>query len=137
MKIAKEYKWEMGHRLTFHKGGCENLHGHSYKMLVEISGDKDENGMLLDYFDLDKMINPLTGELDHGFIVYNEDIVLIEFMRKINSKMTVVPFQPTAENLCGYLIDKIKKQKLPSNIKTLRVRVSETEDVFAEEIMEV
>jgi len=41
MKIAKEFKWEMGHRLPEHFGQCKNIHGHSYKMLVEFEGEID------------------------------------------------------------------------------------------------
>ena len=60
MKIAKEFRWEMGHRLKFHKGKCINLHGHSYKMMVEFTGDVDENGMVLDYYDVKEIISPLV-----------------------------------------------------------------------------
>ena len=52
MRISKEFRWEMGHRLQLHKGLCKNLHGHSYKMEVELTGDVLENGMVLDYYDL-------------------------------------------------------------------------------------
>ena len=39
MKIAKEFRWEMGHRLPEHFGLCKNIHGHSYKMVVEFEGE--------------------------------------------------------------------------------------------------
>ena len=39
MKIAKEFRWEMGHRLPEHFGLCKNIHGHSYKMIVEFEGE--------------------------------------------------------------------------------------------------
>lgn len=132
MKIAKEFSWEMGHRLTFHKGKCKNLHGHSYKCVVEIEGTPDSNGMVLDYYDLSKIVNPLIDELDHSIMVYNEDKDLISALEKLNSKMVVVNFQTTAENICYYLIDKIKSS-LPENIISLKVRVFETENTYAEE----
>ena len=37
MKIAKEFRWEMGHRLPLHDGACRNLHGHTYKAVVTLS----------------------------------------------------------------------------------------------------
>ena len=55
MKIAKEFRWEMGHRLLEHKGKCYNLHGHSYKLLVEFGGEVEPNGMVMDYFDVKKI----------------------------------------------------------------------------------
>ncbi|MGA1250362.1 MAG: 6-pyruvoyl trahydropterin synthase family protein, partial [Candidatus Kapaibacteriota bacterium] len=50
-RIAKEFHWEMGHRLPFHDGGCQNIHGHSYTMRVEVIGEIDPaTGMVIDYF---------------------------------------------------------------------------------------
>ena len=133
MKIAKEFNWEMGHRLPFHEGKCKNLHGHSYKCMIEVTGEPDGNGMVLDYYELKKITEPIFEELDHSFIVWNEDKELIDALSKLNSRMVVVNFQTTAENLCFYLLKKIKAAKLPANIKALKVRVLETENTYAEE----
>lgn len=137
MKIAKEYRWEMGHRLTFHKGGCASLHGHSYKMLVELAGEKNGEGMLLDYFDIDRIVKPVIDKFDHGFAVYSGDREVIDFLNRINSKNIVLPFHPTAENLCEYILENLKSAEFPENIRTLRVRLSETGDVFADETVEI
>ncbi|MDF1612732.1 6-pyruvoyl trahydropterin synthase family protein [Stygiobacter electus] len=133
MKIAKEYRWEMGHRLPFHEGKCKNLHGHSYKCMVEINGEPDKNGMVLDYYDMKKIIKPIIEELDHSFMVWSGDKEVIEFLDKINSKKVIVDFQSTAENICLYLLERIKKTDLPKNINTLKVKVFETENTYAEE----
>lgn len=133
MRIAKEYRWEMGHRLPFHEGKCKNLHGHSYKCMVEISGEPESNGMVLDYYDMKKIIKPIIEELDHSFMVWSGDKEIIEFLDKINSKKVVVDFQTTAENICVYLLERIKKTNLPNNINKLKVKVFETENTYAEE----
>jgi 6-pyruvoyltetrahydropterin/6-carboxytetrahydropterin synthase len=133
MKIAKEFRWEMGHRLKFHQGKCINLHGHSYKMMVEFTGDVDENGMVLDYYDVKEIVAPLVEELDHGFLVYENDTELQEMLKKLNSKHTVVKFESTAENLCKYFLEKIAERELPGNINKISVKVFETENTYAEE----
>ena len=133
MKIAKEFTWEMGHRLPFHEGKCKNLHGHSYKCMIELTGEPDKNGIVLDYYDLKKTAEPIFDELDHSVLVWNEDKELIEALQKINSRMVVVDFQTTAENICVYLLNKIKFAKLPANVTALKVRVFETENTYAEE----
>ncbi len=133
MKIAKEYNWEMGHRLPFHEGKCKNLHGHSYKCMVEICGEPDANGMVLDYYDMKTIIQPVIDELDHSFMVYSQDKEVLEFLNQINSKKVVVDFQSTAENICLYLLGKIKETSLPKNIKSVKVKVLETENTYAEE----
>lgn len=133
MKIAKEFKWEMGHRLPFHLDKCRNLHGHSYKMLVEIEGSKDENGMVLDYYDMKKVVGPLVDELDHAFMVYDKDKELIEVLDKLESKYVLVEFHSTAENMVNYFADKIKETGLPDNINSLKIRIYETSSTYAEE----
>jgi 6-pyruvoyltetrahydropterin/6-carboxytetrahydropterin synthase len=133
MKIAKEFSWEMGHRLPEHFGKCKNIHGHSYKMIVELEGDVDKNGMVLDYFELKKIINPIVEELDHAFLVYKDDHEVLDFLTKIKSKKIVVDFQSTVENICSYFLTKIKNYNLPANIRSVKVRICETPDDYAEE----
>jgi 6-pyruvoyltetrahydropterin/6-carboxytetrahydropterin synthase len=67
-RIAKDFRWEMAHRLPFHEAGCKNVHGHSYRMLVELAGEPMSNGMVLDYFVLKQYIDPLVAEIDHAFL---------------------------------------------------------------------
>ena len=133
MKIAKEFRWEMGHRLPEHFGLCKNIHGHSYKMIVEFEGELDKNQMVIDYYDVEKIINPVIEKLDHSFMINIDDKIVIEFLEKMNSKKIVVGFNSTAENICNYLLSEIKKCSLPSNISSVKVRVYETQFDYAEE----
>jgi len=133
MKIAKEFTWEMGHRLPFHSGKCKNLHGHSYKCLIELTGDPDKNGMVMDYYDLKKIVEPILDELDHSFMVYRNDKEVIDALEKLNSRKIIVDFETTAENICLYLLKKIKSSNLPKNIRSIKVRVLETDNSYAEE----
>jgi len=133
MKIAKEFRWEMGHRLPEHFGQCKNIHGHSYKMIVEFDGDLDKQGMVIDYYDVEKIIDPIIKKLDHSFMVNKNDTVVIEFLEKMKSKKVIVGFESTAENISKYLLGEIVKTNLPLNVKKLTVRIYETEGDYAEE----
>ena len=135
MKIAKEFRWEMGHRLPEHFDKCKNIHGHSYKMIVELEGDIQENGMVMDYYELKKIIKPIVENLDHAFMVYKEDAEIIEFLEKVKSKKVIVNFQSTVENICKYILREIQTTDIPSNIREVKVRVYETYDDYAEESM--
>ena len=137
MKIAKEFRWEMGHRLPEHLGLCKNIHGHSYKMLAEFDGDLDEQGMIIDYYDVEKIINPIIEKLDHAFMVNKNDKIAINFLEKMNSKKVVVDFQSTAENICLYLLNEIEKTSLPENVNEIKVRVYETSHDYAEESLKL
>lgn len=133
MKIAKEFRWEMGHRLPEHFGLCTNIHGHSYKMIVEFEGDLNEQGMVIDYYDIEKIINPIIEKLDHSFMVNENDKVAVEFLEKLKSKKVVVDFESTAENISIYMLNEISHSNLPSNVKKIKVRIYETEGDYAEE----
>ena len=133
MKIAKEFHWEMGHRLPEHFGLCKNIHGHSYKMIVEFEGELDEQGMVIDFYDVEKIINPIIEKLDHAFMVKDDDKLTLEFLEKLDSKKVVVDFFATVENICNYISDIIIKSNLPKNIKFINVRVYETAEDYAEE----
>jgi 6-pyruvoyltetrahydropterin/6-carboxytetrahydropterin synthase len=133
MKIAKEFHWEMGHRLPEHFGLCKNIHGHSYKMIVEFDGKLDEQGMVIDFYDVGKKIAPIIDELDHAFMVKDDDVIALDFLEKLNSKKIVVSFESTVENICKYISDQIIKSNLPKNIQYITVRVYETAEDYAEE----
>ena len=132
-KIAKEYTWEMSHRLPFHSGPCRNLHGHSYKLIIEVDGEPDKFSMVLDYYEIDKLIQPLMNKLDHAFICDKNDNLMIDFLDKNNFKYLVMPYYTTSENLVTYFIDEIQEKiKIFENIESLKIRVFETIDAYAE-----
>jgi 6-pyruvoyltetrahydropterin/6-carboxytetrahydropterin synthase len=133
LKIAKEFHWEMGHRLPDHFGLCKNIHGHSYKMILTVEGQINQKQMVIDYYDLERIINPIIQQLDHAFMVNRNDNLVLEFLEKLNSKKVIVDFDATVENICLFILDKIKNTKLPSNIKSISVRIYETQFDYAEE----
>lgn len=137
MKIAKEFRWEMGHRLPEHFGLCKNIHGHSYKMILTVEGEMNDQQMVIDYYDLEKIINPIIQELDHAFMVNKNDELVLNFLNQINSKKVVVEFDATVENICLFILDKIKNAGLPKNIKSISVRIYETQFDYAEERLEL
>jgi 6-pyruvoyltetrahydropterin/6-carboxytetrahydropterin synthase len=133
LKAAKEFRWEMGHRLPEHFGNCKNIHGHSYKMIVEFEGELNKDEMVIDFYDVDKIVKPLIDKLDHAFMVNKNDKVVIEFLEKIKSKMLVVDFNSTVENICKFVLNEIKKFEPPINISSVSVRIYETNEDYVEE----
>ncbi|MFA7361509.1 MAG: 6-carboxytetrahydropterin synthase [Candidatus Kapaibacterium sp.] len=135
MKIAKEFRWEMGHRLPEHSGLCRNIHGHSYRMVVEINGEVLANGMIIDFYDLGLIVKPILEKLDHCFLVYVKDKPVLDFLKKYKMKMVVVDYLATVENICKDIAEKIvseiKKQKV-KNISDISVKIFETPNSFAE-----
>jgi 6-pyruvoyltetrahydropterin/6-carboxytetrahydropterin synthase len=135
MKISKEFRWEMGHRLPFHEGLCKNIHGHSYYMLVEIEGETNENGMIIDFYDLGKAVKPIIDEFDHAFLCWERDEEVKNFLEKHNMKRVIVNYHSTVENICNDFSGRIKNElaKVKNNkFKSLTVKISETPNSVAE-----
>ena len=69
MQITKEFSFDAAHKLEWHSGKCKNLHGHTYKLLVTLEGDLNENGIVLDFGDIKKIVKENVMEkLDHSFL---------------------------------------------------------------------
>ncbi len=131
--IGKEFHWEMGHRLPFHEGGCRNVHGHSYQMRVELEGLADENGMVVDYFDVKSIVQPIVDKLDHSFLCDINDEPMVAFFKEHPMKVNYVDFPSTAENLAKHVLDSIAPLFGDySNLHRITVRLQETERTFAE-----
>ena len=134
-RIAKEFHWEMAHRLPYHTGGCQNVHGHSYRLWVEVEGEPDAQGMVMDYLDLKAVVEPLVKQLDHSFLCDRSDEVMMRFFHDNTLKVNYVDFPTTAENLAAYLLKEITLRLRESQnvlVKRLRIRVQETERTYAE-----
>jgi len=89
--------------------------------------------MIIDFYDIDRIIKPLVEKLDHAFMVNKNDSDVLAFLDKIKSKKLIVDFNSTVENLCNYALKEIKKFELPENILSVAIRIYETNEDYAEE----
>lgn len=134
MKIAKEFRWEMGHRLPFHDGLCKNIHGHSYKMIVEIIGNVDKNGMIIDFFDLGKIVKPMIEKYDHAFLCWENDKIVKDFLDTNKMKRVFTDYHSTVENICSDFTNQIYtrlKRLKKNNFDELNVMIFETPNAYA------
>ncbi|HPS64830.1 MAG TPA: 6-carboxytetrahydropterin synthase [Ignavibacteria bacterium] len=140
MKIAKEFRWEMGHRLPEHTGLCKNIHGHSYKCIVELEGAVNEEGMIIDFYDLGAIVKPIIDRLDHSFLCQENDTIVREFLEKNNMKIFLVDYLSTVENISKNLLDEIIEgiRKLEiKNVHRVTLKIFETPNSYAESTKEV
>lgn len=69
MEIAREYTFDSAHELPFHAGVCANLHGHTYRLVVVVSGPVGTDGMVIDFADLDRVVRKqVIDVLDHKLL---------------------------------------------------------------------
>ena len=72
-RVSKEFSFDMAHLLDGHDGKCQNLHGHTYKLQVEVAGDLLVDGakksMVMDFSDLKVVVKKaILDPMDHAFI---------------------------------------------------------------------
>ena len=99
VELIKEYRFEAAHRLPHVPPGhkCARLHGHSFRFELTLVGPVDPiTGWFVDFGDIDDVVLPLVGRLDHHYL--NE----IEGLEN-----------PTSEHLAAWLWHSIK-DLLPS-----------------------
>ncbi|MBW2736594.1 MAG: 6-carboxytetrahydropterin synthase [Deltaproteobacteria bacterium] len=135
MKVAKKFQWEGAHRLPWHEGLCSNLHGHSYRMVVEVEGSLDEHGMVIDFTDIKRIITLLTKQWDHATLVHEEDTELLDVLLRAGWKHFVLPYDSTAENVARFAADFFCAEAADAlrsrGLSTVRVTVHETETCYA------
>jgi len=141
--ITKEFTWCMAHMLANHTGKCRNIHGHTYKLQVEIRRldgkliDKEgntEHGMVMEFADLKSIIkNVIIDPLDHAFLFWKGspdklEIEIAELLDKNERKVVEINYRPTAENMAIDFKFKLDKElkKYGVTIKSLIVWESPT-----------
>lgn len=133
IRVTKEFSFEMAHALWNYDGPCRNVHGHSYKLFVTLSGIpgcdnlNPKNGMVIDFTDLKAIVTrEIIDVFDHSVTVSgNYDSEKIEMFRKMFGNLIVVDFQPTCENLVSDFAERIKKN-IPGGIRLHSLRLFET-----------
>ena len=88
-EVALEETFCSAHSLRGYSGPCQNVHGHTFRARVELSGEKlDGLGMLVDFIVLKGKLREVLSELDH---------------LNINDHPFFQTENPTAENLAKFI----------------------------------
>lgn len=93
-EITKTVTFSAAHALRDYDGPCARKHGHNYRLEVVVRGDRlDDQRMLMDFFHLHRVLDPLMAKVDH---------------RDLN---TVPPFDevnPTAEAVAAWIFTELR-----------------------------
>lgn len=138
MNICRKITFEASHRLYPCVTKCKNWHGHSYKVFVyarRIYDELNNDGMVVDFSELKNGIGKWIDEhWDHALLFNQDDKDTEKVLEQFPSKCYGVPFNPTAENMCYYLLHIICPSIYADcDFEIFKVRVYETEDCYAEE----
>jgi 6-pyruvoyltetrahydropterin/6-carboxytetrahydropterin synthase len=65
-----------GHFISYAGHQCERLHGHNYRVSVEVEGPLDENFYVFDFVALKQRSKEITDELDHHMLLATANPVI-------------------------------------------------------------
>lgn len=70
VKVTKDFLvFSAGHFITFDGGKCERIHGHNYRVEVEVEGPLDENAYVIDFLALRDLARGIVERLDHRMLL--------------------------------------------------------------------
>lgn len=109
MLVTKEFTFDSAHFLPSYQGKCEDMHGHTYRLQVTVDGPVDEEGMVIDFAMLKKIVKAKVLEkLDHKLI---NDIIEVA----------------SAENMAVWIWNQLADpSEFPDDVKLHEVKLWET-----------
>ncbi len=70
VRVTKDHLvFSAAHFITFNGNICERLHGHNWRVAVEVAGPLDENSYVFDFVALRDTTQKLVGDLDHRVLL--------------------------------------------------------------------
>lgn len=137
--ITKEITFDMAHRLSFHKGKCANVHGHTYKLQVTVCDThlcqhpEERVNMVVDFGTLSRHLKEVAEYYDHKIVLCTKNdminITLAHYLKDMNLEVIESDTEPTVENMAWdiykmladkYDIEAIKLWETPTSFTELR-----------------
>lgn len=105
------------HQLREFQGGCEQLHGHNWKIEVHVKGTTlGSDGVLIDFKKLKAETHKILDELDHRFL---------------NELSAFEHLNPSSENIARHLFESLTSRFDDGNVRISKVSAWESETACA------
>ena len=93
-RVSIERHFDAAHYLRGYNGKCENLHGHRYKVVVNLkTGTLDETGLAFDFTILKSTVDEILERFDHTCL---------------NDKEPFTMINPSSENIASTIFNELK-----------------------------
>ena len=123
-RVSTQASFDAAHFLKDYPGKCHNLHGHRWKVVIEVSSPElDEGSMVIDFTDIKKELKKMADHFDHCLIIEEGSLKkdTYEALLSEDFRIVTVNFRPTAECFAKYFFD-----QLSSSFPVTKVQVYET-----------
>lgn len=112
--IKTEQCFDSAHFLAGYQGKCSNIHGHRWRVVIEVAQDNlnangQTRGMIVDFAQLKTDLKQEADFLDHCLIMESGTLreKTLTALNEEGFRIVQVPFRPTAENFAKYFYDKM------------------------------
>lgn len=114
--IRTEQSFDSAHFLAGYQGKCSNIHGHRWRVVVEICSETlveagQLRGMVTDFGDIKTDLQKITDYYDHALIVEVGTLKesTLNALHEEGFRTIMVPFRPTAENFSFHFYQQLKE----------------------------
>jgi 6-pyruvoyltetrahydropterin/6-carboxytetrahydropterin synthase len=112
--LTIEDYFSSAHQLRGYKGKCENIHGHNWRVILNVRGEVlNDIGLLIDFNDLKDILKKITGYLDH---------------KNLNEIEPFTTINPSSENIAEFVAVKAQEEvtKINSSLYVESVTIWES-----------
>ncbi|MBB6215342.1 6-pyruvoyltetrahydropterin/6-carboxytetrahydropterin synthase [Anaerosolibacter carboniphilus] len=136
--LKAEHSFDSAHFLAKYEGKCGNIHGHRWKVEIEIQSEALVNGgqldgMVIDFGDLKRDVKAMVDYYDHALIIQKGTMreETLRCLREDGFHIIEVNFRPTAENFAFIFHETMKNKGY--NVKRAIVYETPTNSAVYEE----
>ncbi|HEY8891076.1 MAG TPA: 6-carboxytetrahydropterin synthase QueD [Clostridium sp.] len=115
--LKSEHSFDSAHFLSGYEGKCSNIHGHRWKVEVEVRSETlvkggQMAGMIIDFGDLKKDVKAMVDFYDHALIIEKGSMrdETLNCLKQDGFNVIMVDFRTTAENFAAFFF-KLMKDK--------------------------
>lgn len=113
--LKSEHSFDSAHFLSEYKGKCANIHGHRWKVEVEVQSETlmksgQLSGMIIDFGDLKKDVKTMVDYYDHALIIEEGSMrgETLNCIKQDGFNVIMVNFRTTAENFAAFFFKQMK-----------------------------
>jgi len=118
MRVGKRFEFAAAHLLPGYEGACSDVHGHTWRVEIEVEGEVHIGTcMVVDFKRLKEIVKPIIDTLDHSYL--NEIIA-----------------NPTAEAIATWIAMNIQEPIEREGVQLISVAVWESETSWARFLLE-
>lgn len=127
--IFKDFSFAAAHAIRGHTRGCQNLHGHNYRLRVHLAAERlDPLGMVLDFADLKAIVQEILAPFDHHVI---NEVPPFDERNTTAELLSAYFFAEVESRLGGFALGSESDSAADRRVRVIRIEVWENDSSCA------